>query len=181
MGGLSALVRLIPARAGNTSDSSACWPCCSAHPRSRGEHTIASIVACSMTGSSPLARGTPKLVHAAELSARLIPARAGNTGLASWRGGWFPAHPRSRGEHIKAPGAALNSYGSSPLARGTLVIISRMNNGGRLIPARAGNIPPCPGEHQSPAAHPRSRGEHLAGLLNPCLKGGSSPLARGTS
>ena len=50
----------------------------------------------------------------------------------------------------------------------------------RLIPARAGNILEPNLKNVAAAAHPRSRGEHLRDLKREVLKGGSSPLARGT-
>ena len=90
---------LIPARAGNTIAwmSSRVRP--RAHPRSRGEHSLRGSRAEGTTGSSPLARGTPKEAAIKAAKRGLIPARAGNTGLRRWRGGTSWAHPRSRGEH----------------------------------------------------------------------------------
>ena len=72
-------LRLIPARAGNTDVEPTCTCAPKAHPRSRGEHTAAKIKYNPMTGSSPLARGTPRFVLRVGASFRLIPARAGNT------------------------------------------------------------------------------------------------------
>ena len=70
---------LIPARAGNTSirrrAKSPPW----AHPRSRGEHQDSSLARAAVTGSSPLARGTPVCGLCREPGSGLIPARAGNT------------------------------------------------------------------------------------------------------
>ncbi len=54
------LVRLIPARAGNTLLFSQISVAAAAHPRSRGEHGFGSGADPSAGGSSPLARGTPK-------------------------------------------------------------------------------------------------------------------------
>ncbi len=75
----------------------------------------------------------------------------------------------------------LASSGSSPLARGTSP--SRFLYGAcrRLIPARAGNIPSTRSASLSASAHPRSRGEHRAVSTSISSRGGSSPLARGTS
>ena len=50
-----------------------------AHPRSRGEHLQHARKLTEETGSSPLARGTLVPLHNNINSARLIPARAGNT------------------------------------------------------------------------------------------------------
>ena len=53
--------------------------------------------------------------------------------------------------------------GSSPLARGTLLILRDLNRPVRFIPARAGNTEShCPASSVQ-AVHPRSRGEHLCG------------------
>ena len=49
-----------------------------AHPRSRGEHSFASLRALFTVGSSPLARGTLQEAFAKLRDRRLIPARAGN-------------------------------------------------------------------------------------------------------
>ena len=89
----------------------------------------------------------------------LIPAHAGSTSSRSMRIASATAHPRSRGEHPRAPGDNQGDLGSSPLTRGAL--------------RRRGNEP------DNDRAHPRSRGEH-AGVpvkLRPVV--GSSPLTRG--
>ena len=74
----------------------------------------------------------------------------------------------------------LTTFGSSPLARGTLVKKKRLRNQLRLIPARAGNIRRDSSTARQSSAHPRSRGEHddWSGRVGLVL--GSSPLARGT-
>ena len=132
-------VRLIPARAGNTCTHGLDGDDAPAHPRSRGEHLNQSRKPEIMSGSSPLARGTPRRVIAVLILARLIPARAGNTrnrpALVILR----TAHPRSRGEHAPWTAKSLSGRGSSPLARGTPVDQFQLTTPARLIPARAGN------------------------------------------
>ena len=56
----------------------------------------------------------------------LIPARAGNTNIGG--GNWVAdgAHPRSRGEHSGHPSGYPLLWGSSPLARGTQTIITKL-------------------------------------------------------
>ena len=134
--------RLIPARAGNMVLEKNARSSYSAHPRSRGEHRISDASSPGRCGSSPLARGTFLAPFSVEPAARLIPARAGNM-LWPWKNYRNDAaHPRSRGEH-RLGWVRLRCYpGSSPLARGTFesLIICRVMR--RLIPARAGNIPP---------------------------------------
>ena len=111
---------------------------------------------------------------------RLIPARAGNT-RARWRVlGRVSAHPRSRGEHALLRCVPWWCFGSSPLARGTLISFLAPIVAFRLIPARAGNTGSHTGGIVICPAHPRSRGEHMGNhsfLARGC---GSSPLARGT-
>ena len=90
----------------------------------------------------------------------LIPARAGNTDV--------PAPP------------FLRARGSSPLARGTLILIPPPYRSVGLIPARAGNTRWRGRFASGCRAHPRSRGEHIAGFDREMVEQGSSPLARGT-
>ena len=136
--------RLIPARAGNTPcrvPGRSGYP---AHPRSRGEHPLQNLLKMLIIGSSPLARGTHSRAknHAGLL--RLIPARAGNTGVGCPDSDSLEAHPRSRGEHTSIGLMGAVPPGSSPLARGTLTFTCRQQHRARLIPARAGNTLSCP-------------------------------------
>ena len=157
--------RLIPARAGNTAPRHSPWEICEAHPRSRGEHVRIVAEVGGVAGSSPLARGTPDF-HAEEWRRdRLIPARAGNTFMASSRSGRHSAHPRSRGEHRLDQGVIGLCVGSSPLARGTPAQHAPPSASNRLIPARAGNTSLGPPRVAARTAHPRSRGEHKSGTM----------------
>ena len=152
--------RLIPARAGNTSEVFSVQKASAAHPRSRGEHFITTQIRIDFVGSSPLARGTLSHLPAIRIVNRLIPARAGNTrnGLGVVKS--TSAHPRSRGEHHFLCDVHHVDNGSSPLARGTPHSTK---------PASV-----------SVAAHPRSRGEHFKVHHHGICHRGSSPLARGT-
>ena len=113
---------LIPARAGNTTFSTARKMVLWAHPRSRGEHQKTAKLATITRGSSPLARGTRQDRTAAASTGGLIPARAGNTQFLGSRSGAKRAHPRSRGEHSSFSRSGHGKAGSSPLARGTLLV-----------------------------------------------------------
>ena len=73
------LTGLIPARAGNTQEFLELHRRIRAHPRSRGEHWERLRAHLGVSGSSPLARGTPSVQVHKLLGAGLIPARAGNT------------------------------------------------------------------------------------------------------
>ena len=90
-------------------------------------------------GSSPLARGTRAQANKVPTNWWLIPARAGNTRPGEQGANELVAHPRSRGEHMKALDARLSEEGSSPLARGTHVAVHDLFLSFGLIPARAGN------------------------------------------
>ena len=123
----TALLRLIPARAGNTQALQQHGILLPAHPRSRGEHQLARPAKWVFTGSSPLARGTLHPCGSTLRLRRLIPARAGNTNSPCDRRCRSSAHPRSRGEHCCRNGSHARRSGSSPLARGTL-------HGYRVVP-----------------------------------------------
>ena len=75
----AALLRFIPAGAGNTLPSLVDEKSITVYPRWRGEHTHGKEVPSGGTGLSPLARGTPKNKIKAMFSMRFIPAGAGNT------------------------------------------------------------------------------------------------------
>ena len=131
-------------------------------------------------GSSPLARGTLARFTNQTVRLRLIPARAGNTPGQTLANALDPAHPRSRGEHTFQVLALIVSSGSSPLARGTLLVSAIVARKSRLIPARAGNTALTGTRSPTFTAHPRSRGEHAFEKATGYDVFGSSPLARGT-
>ena len=69
--------------------------------------------------------------------------------------------------------------GSSPLARGLLHRLVRVDLGGRIIPARAGFTPPWGRSGRERRDHPRSRGVYWRSTRTSQKGAGSSPLARG--
>ena len=73
--------RLIPAHAGSTGPCVHCWAGRSAHPRSRGEHSLRKASSMKKLGSSPLTRGAPPRKRPTRRRIRLIPAHAGSTWL----------------------------------------------------------------------------------------------------
>ena len=152
---------LIPARAGNTFSVFLSLVIIGAHPRSRGEHCPLRREVPQQGGSSPLARGTPNLGRHVIKARGFIPARAGNTGKIPRRRTLFRVHPRSRGEHGPNLNKALDSLGSSPLARGTQRHSRNLFTQRGFIPARAGNTMARIRAIRSGRVHPRSRGEHF--------------------
>ena len=149
---------IIPARAGFTSQSSRGKRLGPDHPRSRGVYFDRPDLVREGDGSSPLARG----LLAGRLGGlgprRIIPARAGFTrrGRASRPCG--PDHPRSRGVYSSSCAHAPSSFGSPPLARGLLDVVTQVGTVGRITPARAGFTDPTPWTAWGRTDHPRSRG-----------------------
>ncbi|ESG00183.1 hypothetical protein SEEPB585_15959 [Salmonella enterica subsp. enterica serovar Paratyphi B str. ATCC BAA-1585] len=91
---------------------------------------------------------------------RFIPAGAGNTILVLSPGRKRAVYPRWRGEHLSGALAGGNTFGLSPLARGT------PNKGyphctrERFIPAGAGNTKLFLNFPPFLSVYPRWRGEH---------------------
>ena len=130
-------------------------------------------------GSSPLARGPRLLVQLLVRYIGLIPARAGTTIAVVLALDEIGAHPRSRGDHVRAGVHYCLRGGSSPLARGPRARVFAGDFAPGLIPARAGTTCLflyiwCVGW-----AHPRSRGDHRKLKPHGTYAAGSSPLARG--
>ena len=130
---------IIPACAGNTGP-----PCqtiwdCRDHPRMRGEHPLSLNCLCIHMGSSPHARGTHLHVTTVRHQQGIIPACAGNTMFARFNAHWPGDHPRMRGEHRQWITSELQSQGSSPHARGTLLAGGAVAGDDGIIPACAGN------------------------------------------
>ena len=69
--------------------------------------------------------------------------------------------------------------GSSPLARGLLIMTDIPRPGSRIIPARAGFTPWPTGRPGTASDHPRSRGVYPPSTASLSGASGSSPLARG--
>ncbi len=170
---------IIPARAGFTIVSVLSglrgWD----HPRSRGVYSRSSWTYSPWWGSSPLARGLPAANAADEGFDGIIPARAGFTREAPHRGGKLEDHPRSRGVYEPLVNLICCWPGSSPLARGLLLVGLVGVLGGRIIPARAGFTESCGATGCPQADHPRSRGVYHLRRLGEPRRAGSSPLARG--
>ena len=130
-------------------------------------------------GSSPLARGAPSVGPLPPYQVGIIPACAGSTRRKSTPIHSCGNHPRLRGEHSMSYVFLSSPQGSSPLARGALVVqhVARVLVG--IIPACAGSTYGNDYEVPSDTDHPRLRGEHSRMLDCTVLPRGSSPLARG--
>ena len=130
--------RLIPAHAGKTSRARPTMCGQWAHPRSRGENALASTLAASVGGSSPLTRGKQRGRRLGRDELGLIPAHAGKTPRALTDLQAAGAHPRSRGENLGEWHPVGIGLGSSPLTRGKLTGRDSDVPGRGLIPAHAG-------------------------------------------
>ena len=132
------LARIIPARAGFTAGDPVLYWDGEDHPRSRGVYQVREGLIPHARGSSPLARGLQFDRRIRVARERIIPARAGFTPpkLMVGRPPWD--HPRSRGVYNKHFKILSGNGGSSPLARGLLVINLATGAMCRIIPARAG-------------------------------------------
>ena len=171
--------RIIPALAGNTSPAHRAKNPCRDHPRSRGEYDAEQVGDVGGEGSSPLSRGIPTNTTDRAVSARIIPALAGNTPSRDAATDFDADHPRSRGEYDSVFPAGAAGLGSSPLSRGIPSRCWRAAAGLRIIPALAGNTILARLRPGRSSDHPRSRGEY-AGRWGAQSSGrGSSPLSRG--
>ena len=171
--------RIIPARAGFTRVSTWRRGSPGDHPRSRGVYEAACWAASPADGSSPLARGLLRWYPLRLVCGRIIPARAGFTTSSSPSSPPGSDHPRSRGVYAAAVGAAGPMEGSSPLARGLLLLQESGRQPRRIIPARAGFTLSAAYPVRRLRDHPRSRGVYSVSGVPPRTPVGSSPLARG--
>ena len=155
-------IRFIPACAGNTKNVPLLCNLPSVHPRVRGEHWIHAGRPSEADGSSPRARGTPFQGRGCRQSARFIPACAGNTSASMTPTISASVHPRVRGEHPHQKQRPDWDFGSSPRARGTLLVDHARWVGARFIPACAGNTRGQSFCTTCWPVHPRVRGEHTS-------------------
>ena len=172
--------RFIPAGAGNTGLIEARSVANSVYPRWRGEHTYHDCKYQSISGLSPLARGTPVSARKAPGDGRFIPAGAGNTFTSEYDGRPTTVYPRWRGEHSLRKRSRVVLNGLSPLARGTHIRVYRLPLIRRFIPAGAGNTELAKLALMKDSVYPRWRGEHMIAGTNSEPIHGLSPLARGT-
>ncbi len=94
------------------------------HPRGRGEQLPSKLIRAKRPGSSPRARGTDLINEVSAHTYRFIPAGAGNSVLPVVPAVDFAVHPRGRGEQSMPRCIRIMLDGSSPRARGTVLINS---------------------------------------------------------
>ena len=89
-------------------------------------------------------------------------------------------HPRVCGEHFGANYFTHIIHGSSPRVRGTFLLVRRLRDTTRFIPACAGNICRDTAAPIRWPVHPRVCGEHIGSVFWVSVPLGSSPRVRGT-
>ena len=170
---------IIPARAGFTRCAPS-WPSARAdHPRSRGVYLGPLQRRFAFVGSSPLARGLLGVADRVGGAGGIIPARAGFTSPSTGSPARPRDHPRSRGVYPTTSMPSAMRSGSSPLARGLLMMVGGAPGGEGIIPARAGFTRAPASPARLARDHPRSRGVYVRPGRIVQVAPGSSPLARG--
>ncbi len=177
---LRAIMRIIPACAGNRRIEPPWKSSPPDHPRVCGEQINAEYFKLAHRGSSPRVRGTvyQSFFHLHKL--RIIPACAGNSAHRGLQPYSLSDHPRVCGEQPPSRYISPVRRGSSPRVRGTVHGTTRTLRLCRIIPACAGNslcgtkYPRCPTDH------PRVCGEQVASVPRGGGVAGSSPRVRGT-
>ena len=131
------------------------------------------------SGSSPLVRGKLARALMRSVSARIIPACAGQTSHTSVLESSLKDHPRLCGANAFRLKHHRPDTGSSPLVRGKLPDHSTTILTGRIIPACAGQT--THGSIRTPRStdHPRLCGANWVRRLSAGTVSGSSPLVRG--
>ena len=153
---------IIPARAGFTRPHFTQLIARTDHPRSRGVYTPCRARGTSSGGSSPLARGLLTVRGEVRDTGGIIPARAGFTYPGRTTTSAIGDHPRSRGVYAKPVSDLSGKPGSSPLARGLLLVTFHSHDGVGIIPARAGFTLSMRVPLSLLPDHPRSRGVYCA-------------------
>ena len=148
----------IPAHAGEPKASGTGRWCLRAYPRSRGGTTPIPKSPASPKGLSPLTRGNQDLPRPIVITARPIPAHAGEPVYKN-RSKKLPwAYPRSRGGTEESLDILPTLKGLSPLTRGNLTAgWAKLSQSGP-IPAHAGEPSGVDARCGRAWAYPRSRG-----------------------
>ncbi len=154
----------------------------------RGEHLLGLTASEARGGSSPRARGAPYRDSCLYLRSRIIPACAGSTTRQPRPSSRRSDHPRVRGEHLISRAISGAAVGSSPRARGALVMNCRAWYRQRIIPACGGSSPRARGARCGPTSrtahredHPRVRGEHRERRGSGGLPGRIIPACAGST
>ena len=172
-------VRIIPARAGQTSPPIMVYGWPTDHPRACGANYCSARLKSRAHGSSPRVRGKPDRVVRVPDVGRIIPARAGQTMRHRPPNHEHADHPRACGANKAWDGTSAPPDGSSPRVRGKLCDVLGEHARGRIIPARAGQTGACQTSTVAGSDHPRACGANRGGCHHHPHTAGSSPRVRG--
>ena len=171
--------RIIPARAGQTTDGRTGPKSYSDHPRACGANSAVSDAVVPDFGSSPRVRGKPTIDGKAENSARIIPARAGQTNRPPRIILNSADHPRACGANYLDNPWDMFKIGSSPRVRGKPRRRSSSPPLRRITPARAGQTSTADTCTWEVSDHPRACGANMTPFRPFTVTEGSSPRVRG--
>ena len=175
-----AVLRSIPAHAGQPIPPEKLSARGRVHPRSRGAAAAVKTTSASTSGPSPLTRGSRGDFGGSTEDRGSIPAHAGQPApRASGRPG-EAVHPRSRGAADDSARVGFPIVGPSPLTRGSPLQDSQHGDCVRSIPAHAGQPSPPPPSAARARVHPRSRGAAGSAVTLATGETGPSPLTRGS-
>ena len=138
--------RNIPACAGKTYERLRISLRYTEHPRVRGENGTHARLVHWKSGTSPRARGKPRMHFRLANYRGNIPACAGKTFFVFSLAVDSTEHPRVRGENVRSCTQLVYRAGTSPRARGKLWLGQFRHSYGR-------NIPACAGKTQRYLAH----------------------------
>ena len=140
---------------------------------------MCSMAAITAYGSSPRMRGKHQHRTAWRTSRWIIPAHAGQTGVApcEWVAG--SDHPRACGANGRAPLIVSEAGGSSPRMRGKHQVHLLAVAGDRIIPAHAGQTRSRRSALNTSSDHPRACGANQTDVGGGQSLYGSSPRMRG--
>ena len=176
---MTVLMRIIPARAGQTPRAGGQKRRTPDHPRACGANKYPMICHEGRFGSSPRVRGKPLFWGDYDNMERIIPARAGQTRSHPTARFKPPDHPRACGANNWQILRITSRLGSSPRVRGKRRWRRRASHADRIIPARAGQTDRERARGTRSPDHPRACGANEGADGSGELAYGSSPRVRG--
>ena len=174
-----AYLRIIPARAGQTTSAATSPEANTDHPRACGANRPSAGRGWRRAGSSPRVRGKLGFLVDGDFPGRIIPARAGQTSRCTLTVASRPDHPRACGANLSTSSNSNSSAGSSPRVRGKRPRARDRVDRRRIIPARAGQTQDQQGTMTDSPDHPRACGANPDFRAAAERETGSSPRVRG--
>ena len=176
---VNAVIRSIPARAGETPSPR--WKPSSGtvYPRTGGGNTGSSgNFGCSI-GLSPHGRGKRLRCYCGGFGSRSIPARAGETRPRLFRGNHQQVYPRTGGGNVGRRWFRVAGIGLSPHGRGKHLLLAQQRISFGSIPARAGETLEQLQRKLQRKVYPRTGGGNCTASGKRTPSWGLSPHGRG--